>query len=229
LGSASIDFRPHKSDLVQQRTREATENRQSLHDLAGQNHPPQSRLQFIQHANMPQQDHEVSQWFAAEVHVHKEALRAWLCARFPDALDPDNIVQEALTRVWQAGVEGPVPSPKALLFTIARNLMLDQYRRRQVLSFESITESTSPFVFDIHETGPSPAEATTRNQELELLTKALQSLPQRCRQVLTLRKIYGLSQKEIAHQLDISEHTVEAQIANGMRRCAEFLARFDLP
>jgi RNA polymerase sigma-70 factor (ECF subfamily) len=44
-----------------------------------------------------------------------------------------------------------------------------------------------------------------------------------------LRKIYGLSQKEIAAQLGIAEHTVEAQVANGMRRCTEFLSRLGLP
>jgi RNA polymerase sigma-70 factor (ECF subfamily) len=47
--------------------------------------------------------------------------------------------------------------------------------------------------------------------------------------VLTLRKIYALSQKEIAAQLGISEHTVEVQVANGMRRCAAFLAKHGLP
>jgi RNA polymerase sigma-70 factor (ECF subfamily) len=58
--------------------------------------------------------------------------------------------------------------------------------------------------------------------ELELLTQAIQSLPDRCREVLTLRKIEGLSQREIAARMGISEHTVEAQVANGMRRCAQF-------
>ena len=47
--------------------------------------------------------------------------------------------------------------------------------------------------------------------------------------LLTLRKIYGLSQRQIAQQLDISENTVETQVANGMRRCAAFLARHGLP
>ena len=61
------------------------------------------------------------------------------------------------------------------------------------------------------------------------MTQAIQSLPERCRQVLTLRKIYGLSQRQIAQQLDISENTVETQVANGMRRCAAFLARHGLP
>ena len=42
--------------------------------------------------------------------------------------------------------------------------------------------------------------------------------------VLTLRLLYGLSHKEIAADLGISEHTVKAQLAKGMRRCSEYFA-----
>jgi len=57
---------------------------------------------------------------------------------------------------------------------------------------------------------------------LQLLIQAIQSLPDRCRQVVTLRKIYGLSQKETAARLDITENTVEVQSAIGLRKCIEF-------
>jgi RNA polymerase sigma factor (sigma-70 family) len=55
-----------------------------------------------------------------------------------------------------------------------------------------------------------------------MLSSAVGALPERCRQVLTLRLLYGLSQKEIATELRISEHTVKAQLAKGMRRCADY-------
>jgi RNA polymerase sigma-70 factor (ECF subfamily) len=58
-----------------------------------------------------------------------------------------------------------------------------------------------------------------------MLIAAIQSLPERCRQVFTLRKIYGLSQKEIAQKLSISENTVEVQGAIGIRKCAEYFQR----
>lgn len=165
-------------------------------------------------------------WFTDQVQVHQEALRSWLRGRFPAVADPDDIVQESLARVWRARTAGAVQSPKALLFTTAQNLALDQLRRRQVAHIEPVAEMSELFVY---EEGPTPAETTANNQELEFLTQAIQALPDRCRQVLTLRKIYGLSQKEIAAELGIAEHTVEAQVANGMRRCTEFLARFGLP
>lgn len=51
----------------------------------------------------------------------------------------------------------------------------------------------------------------------------IQALPERSRQVLTLRKIYGLSQREIAVHLGIEERAVEVHLADGMRRCIELL------
>jgi RNA polymerase sigma-70 factor (ECF subfamily) len=65
-------------------------------------------------------------------------------------------------------------------------------------------------------------EAVNKQQELELLSAAVRDLPERCRQVVTLRLLYAMSHKEIAAELRISEHTVKAQLAKGMRRCAEY-------
>lgn len=169
---------------------------------------------------------EHDQWFREQVEVHHESLRAWLRGKFPGITDPDNLIQETMSRVWRARANGPVSSARALLFTTAHNLAVDQLRRQAIAPVEPLAET---FELPVYEESPTPAEATARNQELELLTQAIQSLPEKCRQVLTLRKIYGLSQKEIAAQLGISEHTVEAQIGNGMRRCAAFFSRLGLP
>lgn len=65
------------------------------------------------------------------------------------------------------------------------------------------------------------------HQELAMLVKAIQGLPDRCRQVFALRKVYGYSQKEIALRLNISENTVEQHLTKAARRCAQAL--FDQP
>ena len=69
-------------------------------------------------------------------------------------------------------------------------------------------------------------ETVARNQELEVLTKAIQSLPDRCRQIFTLRKVYGMSQRDIAQKLNISARTVNAQISIGVNKCADYVGRF---
>jgi RNA polymerase sigma factor (sigma-70 family) len=169
---------------------------------------------------------DLEHWFEDHVLPHEPALRGWLRGRFPTLTDTDDIVQEAYARVLRARAAGPIDSPKAFLFATARNLVIDSFRHNRVAEAESLTEIHGDSVL---EKVPSVAETVSHQQELEILTLAIQSLPERCRQVLTLRKIYGLSQKQIAATLDISEHTVEAQVGNGVRRCAEFLARYGLP
>jgi RNA polymerase sigma factor (sigma-70 family) len=166
-------------------------------------------------------------WYEREVQLHATDVRGWLKRRFPRLKDPENIVQEALVRVWRRMSGRPeTGSPRALLYVTARNLALDEIRRNGVVRIDGVAEIDAlPVTLD----EADAADAAATKQELELLTLAIQSLPDRCRQVLTLRKIYGMPQKEIASSMGISEHTVEVQVAKGMRRCAAFLKQYGLP
>ncbi|MBP8255672.1 MAG: RNA polymerase sigma factor [Opitutaceae bacterium] len=171
---------------------------------------------------------EQTRWFATEVQPHAASLRAWLRAQYPTLTDIDDLLQETFLRILRMRSLQPdgIHAVKSLLFTTARNLALDQLRRRQVIRFDELPDPES---VQFAEDRPGVFEIVSRRQELNLLTEAIQALPERCRQVLTLRKIYGLSQREIAGQLGISEHTVESQVGTGVRRCAEYLAQFGLP
>ncbi len=170
---------------------------------------------------MPPPDTEQARWFATEVQPHRPALRAWLLARFPTLPDVDDLVQESLARMLRAREAGPIGSARALLFTTARNLALDAVRRQRVVRFEPITDETPSSVLA---DGTDVVETISKQQELELLTKAIQSLPERARQVFTLRTAYGLTQKQIAERLGVSLSTVEKQMTQGIRLCAEFFA-----
>lgn len=172
---------------------------------------------------MPPQDPELAAWFAQHLQPHEPMLRAWLRSRFPREADLDDVVQEALARVLEARRTAPIEAPKAFLFATARNLVLGRLRHQRVTGTTiGLAENEVERILDDAADVP---EAVGRAQELELLTQAIQSLPARCRQILTLRKIYGLPQKEVAAQLGISEHTVEAQGTIGLRKLAEFFER----
>jgi RNA polymerase sigma factor (sigma-70 family) len=173
---------------------------------------------------MPPQDPEQARWFAEHLCPHEAMLRAWLRARFRKANDIDDIVQEAFVRVLEARQNAEIQSPKAFLFATARNIVLMQLRHQQIESIDPLAETHLSSILDESRDIPG---AISHAQELELLTCAIQSLPTRCRQILTLRKIYGLSQKEVAAELGISEHTVEAQGTIGLRKIAHYFARHE--
>ena len=165
---------------------------------------------------------EKVRWFVEEVQPHGPELHAYLRGRFPCLGDVDNLVQESLMRVMRAHESTPVLCPRGLLFATARNLAYDVLRRHQIIAFESMAEITDSSVLISND---DVAETVSKKQELDLLEDAIRQLPDRCRQVFTLRAVYGLSQKEVAAKLEISETTVEKQMAKGTRSCTAYFAR----
>jgi RNA polymerase sigma-70 factor (ECF subfamily) len=117
---------------------------------------------------------------------------------------------------------GKISEARPYLFVTARNAALDQFRRSQIVAIENIVEMDR---LSVVEDRPGVAEHVNHDQELSLLTDAIRALPARCRQVVTLRKLHGLTHRAIAAQLGISENTVSAQITIGVFRIRNFLLR----
>lgn len=147
-------------------------------------------------------------------------LRGWLKSRFSNGIDVDDIIQESFLKVLKARENSDLRSPKAFLFATARNLALDVVRRSKIIQFDSLTENELSGVIDNSE---SVQESIARNQELELLTKAIQSLPSKCRRIFTLRKVYCMSQSDIAQKLGVSVNTVATQLKIGVRKCSAYM------
>lgn len=166
-------------------------------------------------------DPDPTRWFAETVLPHEAALRGYLRRAFPSFPDMDDLVQESYARLLRTRHTGRIQYAKAFLFATARNVALDFFRRRRIVAIDGVADIAA---LSVIEDKPPVADAISHQEELELLAAAVRALPPRCRQVMTLRLLYGLRHHEIAADLAISEHTVKAQLAKGMRRCAEFLA-----
>lgn len=172
---------------------------------------------------MPPEQSDEGQWFAENLIPHEPMLRVWLRSRFGSYVAVNDIIQEAYLRILQVRQKDPVKAPKAFLFATARNLALNAVRSAKVRGDDIERSGES---IDLLDHSPDAGETVARYEELEILTQAIQSLPDRCRQIFTLRKVYGMSQAAIAEKLEISAHTVNAQLSIGINKCAGFVGRY---
>ncbi|MGE5501015.1 MAG: RNA polymerase sigma factor [Ignavibacteriales bacterium] len=163
---------------------------------------------------------EIDDWFARHVLPHEADLRRWLY-RFAADLDIDDIVQE--TYAGMARYFGQVREPRAFMFSVARNAVIATLKQKRIVRIVAIADLDSIPLVD---GAASSEESLVGREELEMLQAAIADLPDRCREVLTLRKIDGLPQREVAARLGLSESTVEKHVSAGIRRCAEWFARW---
>lgn len=164
-------------------------------------------------------DRSESVWFSADVKCHEPALRAYLGKRFPSLPDHDDVVQESYSRLLRARASGRPLFAKAFLFTVARNVAIDMFRRRRVVPHEPLSESDE---LPVLEETPGVADQLDRQERHELLLEAVGALPARCRQVMLLRHRDELSYKEIATRLGIAPGTVKLHMVKGVRDCIAF-------
>lgn len=152
--------------------------------------------------------------------AHESDLRAYLRGRFPQLVDVDDLVQETYQRLVRAREKSKATLTRPYLFVVARNAALDLVRRRQKMTVDALEELPASSV--VEET-PDAADLLSHAEEVALVADALRALPPRCAQIFTLRRIHGLSHREIALQLGITESTVNAQLAIGLMRCRQYL------
>lgn len=164
-----------------------------------------------------------SEWYKEYLQPHEPMLRAWLKSRYQDKIDVEDVIQESLIRVLKAKEDHDLKSPKAFFFATARNLALDHVRRSKVVFNEALLYEEAMELIDDSE---SIEETVSRNHELEILTEAIQTLPERCRRIFTLSKVYGMTYNQIADEMGISFNTVSAQIAIGLSKCTKFMRQY---
>ncbi len=165
-------------------------------------------------------DHD--RWFSEQVLPLEGALSAYLRRVWPDPDEIDDLRQEVYVRVYEAGLARRPPATNFFVFSVARNLLTDRLRRRRVVTIDLMADLESLNVFS----DEMPADqALSGRQELARLQQALDGLPPKCREVFVLRKIEGLSQREAAERLGVTESTIEKQTGKAMRALSEGFLR----
>lgn len=161
-------------------------------------------------------------WFVQEVLPLEAALVRYLKRNWRDESEIADLRQEVYVRVYDKA-RGSIPAQaKAFVFMTARNLLIDRMRRLRVVSIEAVSDIEA---LHVGSDDLTPERIASAREELRHLQAALDALPPRCREVVFLRKVEGLSQRDVAQRMGIVEDTVERQISKGIRLMADAVHR----
>ena len=163
------------------------------------------------------------QWFDEFVAVTRGELVGYLSRMLVSVEDAMEVSQEAYLKVFLAirKCDGREHQPKALLYTTARNLAISRLRHQKIVdcSRQAVTVSQE-LLLDCMQ----PEQQASRSDDLAMLLSAVNQLPPKCRKVLLLRMVEGLSQKEIASRLGIAVSTVEKHLAKALHGSRDAIA-----
>ena len=162
---------------------------------------------------MSEEIRERAAWIARNVLPHEASIRAWLKRNRVYDLDIDDIVQEMYARIVSLDTFEGIRDSKRYAYQVANSVVIDHVRRARIVSIFSVG--------NVEELGlatpeADPEEKATFNDEIREIAGALASLPARTREVLILRRVAGLSQRETASRLAIAEKTVEKHMARAV-------------
>ena len=153
---------------------------------------------------------------------HETFLKKFLGRFLHRPQDVDDAAQEAFLKAFAAEKKQEVRSPKSFLFQIAKNVALQELTKKSKMITDYIEDlSDSAISYE----GRPLEDVFAAQQRLELFCRAASTLPPQCRRAFLMRKVYGMSQKEIAEKLGISISTVEKHHTTGLKRCSEMMRK----
>lgn len=161
-----------------------------------------------------------------ELVAHYGELRRHLTHELKDPHHAADIAQSSFERVLAHAQKltpaaPAIESPRALLFRVARNLCIDEFRRRKSAQDWA---SQHAAVEGLLQTAPSSEYHAAQRQVLARVVEAIEQLPPRRREVFLLFRAYGHSRAEIAAQLRITEMAVAKHLVRAAIDCSRVFA-----
>lgn len=152
--------------------------------------------------------------FAFEVlfYKYRNKVKGFAQKMVPSQIDPEEIVQEVFVRVWlRKEMINPDKDFQSYLFSIAKHLILDHLKSAVNRRLYFVEEHfQKDLMID------DGAEVTIPEDVEEKLLTLVDQLPDRRKEIFSLSRFEGMSYKQIAERLNISENTVDSQIRNAL-------------
>jgi RNA polymerase sigma-70 factor (ECF subfamily) len=165
-------------------------------------------------------DQALKAWFCREVLPLEPMLTRFIRRHCRSPHEVADIRQEVYEKLLTAAARALPIQASAYVFTIVRNVMINRAKRANVISIELVAtlEDVVPDADWL-----TPDRHVDGRQELHRVEAGLERLPPRCREVIWLRKVEGLSTREVAERLGVGIDAVEQQTMLGMRALTDFM------
>lgn len=140
--------------------------------------------------------------------LYRLALRITL-----DSAEAEDIVQDTMIRVWNKRDEwAQFNSIEVFCLTVARNLAIDRSQKSEAQNIELTTETQEM------SDGSTPERQLERSEQMDLVRKLINELPEKQRTIIQLRDIEEKSYKEIADVMQLTEDQVKVTLFRARQR-----------
>ena len=156
---------------------------------------------------------ELKAWFVREVLPLEANLTQFLRHNWRDQSDIEDILHDVYVRIYDAARRQIPDHAKAFVFTTARNLLSNRIRERNVIPIDAVSDLDA---LNIAIDKPDPEHGAIIRDELRRLQDAIDKLSPRCRQVVMMRRVDGLSRGEIATRMGITADAVSVHLSRAM-------------
>ena len=138
--------------------------------------------------------------------------------------DIDDIVQETFVKTYEADLKQEIKYVRSYMLKTAKNLALNHVTKWDNKYKDSLEDFSEP---PVQLTSTKVEDDYESKEQFLFFCRATDQLSASVRKCFILKKVYGLSQKEIASYLNLSESTVEKHVAQGLLKSVQYIKRMN--
>lgn len=164
------------------------------------------------------------------VNRYRERIHQFVFRYTKNHLDSEDLVQETFLRVFRSrNSYERIARFSTWLFTIAQNLIRNQYKRSQRMHMVSLSQTDDQeqeTTLDLPDTGISVDEQLHLSMTMSQLEKSLEAIPSEFREVLVMRDVQQLTYEEITDITRLPMGTVKSRINRGRARLHDLMGTY---